>query len=916
MGLFTYNPQRWLEISKYIWWDAASPGQLIPHFITGVPIYFIFLCLNLIGLSSHNIQLVFFFLLLFLMGFGMFLLTSNIFGESIKKYSLAAGLFYMFNAYTLIQVWHRFLYTTIVLAAVLPLLILSWRKWIKEDKTLYLTIFLLINFLSVYMYGNLAAIATVWFALSLISLAEVIFPWQGRSSFRKIGFRFLAGFLFWFLTNIWWIVPTFSIGPSLLSAQHSSEDNLGTLVVISRQTIMPYLLQFINPYYLFYQSELGSVYSNIAFKIIPWTLSGVVFAGLIFGLRSKNYAKYGVIFLIAVIFAKGAAAPFGYPYIFGFEHSYFLGVLRNPFEKLGIVLVIFAAILFALGLQKLFKPVAILVLAALIGFAWPMFGGGIFGTNKLPVKVSIPQSYKQADEWFKKQQENQGVILHLPFSGRDVFTYDWDKGYHGVDQNEILFSSLPSLSRSMGVNRVDDTLSSLTYIFTPPFSQDKKQIQRVLQNFNIKYIVLHKDIKWQDKDTYGDTGELLKPEIIESVLDNLNFLKKDGQFGQLTIYKLTDESYRPILTLASNIQLVYPGSTNMMRILSLTEDKGDMITPVSGTVPEEVYQNSRQMLIFPDKKIDYLESSPSAMVAKTNEIFNQLLQIREYFYSLGDLQSEQITKDLILSMEEVSKLSSSEQLLEYEALMEKIFKEYSPDLNIHRLFSSQIAYVLRWQLFMLNQKGVKAEAIRLIEDNAVKLELLPQYKNYGQVFKFTVSLPGDYDLIIPDPTSGAEIRINGEVKSSNSHVLASKGNYEISYKAVSNFLTNDIALRSKGKDTVLPQSGMMNFQKISPVRYSGTVVLGQPAFLLFAQTYNPDWILTLQKGGKTYRVDDHLMSNLYGNAWWISGRGQYNFLIEFAPQRKVEKSAVLAAAAGSFLIFIQLYSKWKGVVKK
>ena len=98
VGLFGYNPQRWLEISKYVWWEAVSPGQLIPHFITAVPLYFFFTILNLIGLSAQNIQQLFFFLILFLMGFGMYLLSLNILAEDQKKYSLFAGLFYMFNA--------------------------------------------------------------------------------------------------------------------------------------------------------------------------------------------------------------------------------------------------------------------------------------------------------------------------------------------------------------------------------------------------------------------------------------------------------------------------------------------------------------------------------------------------------------------------------------------------------------------------------------------------------------------------------------------------------------------------------------------------------------------------------------------------------------------------------------------------
>ena len=102
VGLFGYNLERRLEISKYVWWGAAAPGQLIPQFITGVPIYFCFYIFKLIGLSSQNIQQLFFFSTIFLMGYGVYLLASSIFDDSSKKYSVISGFFYMFNVYTLV----------------------------------------------------------------------------------------------------------------------------------------------------------------------------------------------------------------------------------------------------------------------------------------------------------------------------------------------------------------------------------------------------------------------------------------------------------------------------------------------------------------------------------------------------------------------------------------------------------------------------------------------------------------------------------------------------------------------------------------------------------------------------------------------------------------------------------------------
>ncbi len=925
VGLFTHNPQRWLEISKYIWWGAAFPGQLIPQFIVGVPVYFSFYVLNLIGLSSQNIQALFFFLMLFLMGFGAFLLSFEIFDETKKKYSIFAGLFYMFNAYTLVQVWHRFLYSTLLLAAVLPFLILFWKKWVREGGITNLSIFLLINFLSVYMYGSLASVVTVWVALTLVTLGETLFPWQGKFYTRKVSARFLGGFVFWVLINIWWIAPTFSIAPGLLPQQHSGEDNLGTLVMLGRQTIMPYLLQLANPFYLFYKQELGTVYSNTLFKVVPWIMSSLILFGLFVSLKLKDYAKFGLIFMIALLLSKGASSPFPYPYIFGFEHSYFLGVIRNPFEKLGIMLPLFGAILFALGFwaflnwgrkrlgAKGTRFTAFLIVFALIGYAWPMFEGSVFGTRELSVKVRVPDSYLQADKWLTQQKESEGVILHLPFAGKDVVTYDWGEGYHGVDQNSILFTSLPSLSRVVGIKRVDDTLNSLTSVFSS--LSDKKQILSILQTFNVKFIVLHKDIRWNDKDTYGEKGTLLEPNAMEKILDNLDYLKKQQQFGQLVIYKLTDENYKPILTLTNNFQIVYPGNTDIMQILSQTKEGGDIVTPISegnsllisGKIDDQIFKSGRQVLIFPDKRIDYHESSPSAMISGANSLFTKLLQTRDYFSSLGDLQSEKIATDLISQTEKVFKISSAGDLAEYEESMRQLFEGYSPDLNIHRLFGNLVANTLRLHLAVLDKIGGKTDVAKIIEDNMVKLELIPRYKTYGQVFKFAVPEAGSYELLF-EAGQRADIKIDGVATASNSAVVRGEGDHEISYNSETQVPKQDLALRLNGIGKLPVAGRILSFKKESPVSYTGKVSLEKPTLMNFAQAYHPGWSLTLTKGAEKYEVREHFLGNLYGNIWLIDKAGDYNFRIQFTPQEYVEKGIIISVGAAFVIIVLNLFS--------
>ncbi|OGE29017.1 hypothetical protein A2867_03585 [Candidatus Daviesbacteria bacterium RIFCSPHIGHO2_01_FULL_40_11] len=922
VGLFGYNPQRWLEISKYVWWEAVSPGQLIPHFITAVPLYFFFTILNLIGLSAQNIQQLFFFLILFLMGFGMYLLSLNILAEDQKKYSLFAGLFYMFNAYTLVSVWHRFLYPTLILAAVLPFLILWWRKWTNEGKIFYLNLFLLVNFLSVYMYGNLASLVTVWIALSLVSIAEVFFPWQGRAFVGKLAVRFLAGFIFFVLTNIWWIAPTFSIAPGLLPEQHSSEDNLGTLIVLGRQTIMPYLLQLANPFYLFYRQELGAVYTSFIFKLIPWMISGVLLVGLIASLKLKDYAKYALIFIAALLLSKGASSPFSYPPIFAFEQFYFLGVLRNPFEKLGIILPIFGAILFAIGLQALLKwgssrfgsgvsrLVSIMVLFALLGYAWPMLGGNIFGTKQYPAKATVPESYQEANRWLTQQKDDQGVILHLPFSGKDVVTYDWNEGYHGVDQNEILFTSMPSLSRVVGIKRIDDTLNSLTYIFTPPFSEDDKQILRVLQFFNIKFIVLHKDTAWDDKDTYGEKGSLLEPNSLEKVLDGLNFLKKEEQFGQLIIYKLTDENFKAVLRFSRNAQIVYPGESNIIQVLSKTKEEGDIISSTDDKIADEVTKISRQTLIFPDKKFQYFDSSPSAVIAKASDSFKKLLQLRAYFESIGYSQSERLTDELIEATKKVTLLNEDfSQSADYKQLIKRILDKYSKNSGMRLIFDADFSSLMSLHILILRQLGAESIA-DWIDGEMVKMEVSPKVRNSTQVFKFTIPAKGSYEILTDSQQK--DIFINGKSLPSQKEGIFDEADYEIGFKDN----IDDVVLRQQSLKEVVSTNRLLGFKQESPVSYSGKVNFASPGFIIFAQGFHPGWQLTLSRSGQQEKIKEHFLSNLYGNAWWVDKTGEYDFKIEFTPQKIADMGVTLALATTILLIIVNLYIFLRRIVRR
>ncbi|MDP3733275.1 MAG: hypothetical protein Q8Q91_01920, partial [Candidatus Daviesbacteria bacterium] len=253
VGLQTYNPKRILENARFVWWDSAGPGAPIPQGLSAVPFQFTLFLFQSLGFSPLALQATLFFTLLFLMGYGMYLFLERKLENKNRIYPIIGGLFYMLNPYMMIQVWHRFIHTTIILAGALPFLALFWDKWIKQGRLKYLLFFLFVSFLSVYAFGTYAFILAVWIFLSFLTIGQLV-PWQGRKQAYAVGLRFVFGFIVWILVNAWWMVPVSQISPAVLSGQHKTEESLMTLVTISSQEILPYSLQLINPFYLVYQA--------------------------------------------------------------------------------------------------------------------------------------------------------------------------------------------------------------------------------------------------------------------------------------------------------------------------------------------------------------------------------------------------------------------------------------------------------------------------------------------------------------------------------------------------------------------------------------------------------------------------------------------------------------------------------------
>lgn len=1043
VGIPSYDPSRIVEIAKYVWWDSAAPGALVPHGVTSLPVQFFQSALAGFGLPYFAVQATVFWIMLFLMGYGMFWVGLLVFGRDKFFLSILCGLFYLLNPYMMIQIWHRFIHNGFFLAAFLPWFYIFWDCWIKSGKFPSIFYFLIFNFLGVYLYGTIAYIVTVLLVLFFIFFKTAFIPWHSFNMFKTLSSRFVVGIILWVLIHVWWMLPTFSISPALFSSQHRTFDNVATLVTLSRQTAVPYMLPGVNPFYLFEQADFGDVYKHPVFLVIMWVPLIFLIPGLIISIRSKILASWGLLFIVAGFLAKGAASPFGFLFLFGFSQIFVLGVLRNPYEKLGILLPFSLAIIYTVGFRwywEKFKgrgSIAKISLAALLFlqlgvYLWPMWSGRLIGKFDKLAHVEVPNYYQQTDD-FLKLKKKDGKILHLPLPLGESIAYNWPFPLDGIESSQLLFSALPSISRGLNIKHIDDSISAASGIFRQNVEDEK--IISILKHLNIRFIVLHKDVVWQG-------GFLDEPAKLETILDKKGFLKKIGTFGDLVVYEIAEEYFKPRIYATSKVNLLSRGEKNSFWPYLLSQNQADFIdqavNPLQTIIvsakawtfhPEElllekaIVELPAASKILPGDQLYFLirlkenfkrgtSLGPDKLKVKLSFLGKRLVEavrlkekgktpvmaidsyrklLSEVFYRdnlkdqvdfvggrgfLADLFAKHLT---ILDTLEDSKEAKDEMLmaLRQSEIIPMYDVKSGTDLE-YTTYHFEVPREGEYELLMADARvrNVYPEKLEKLdfqingEQKELEGQVVDNFLSFGRI-----KLDGGKQEFILAATPSANLNpIDGEIKVSSvfeTEIIPLTGDtwytikFEASFKSGEQFrlqliydgenidfdkvygkddsakdwnkyrvgiffnkpaakvallrfsvedntevilrnfsierlLNNPIFLRSSSASPKASTS-IVEFTQHSPVYYSGKIKLERDSFVIFSEAFHKDWQLKLQSGEKTLIPKERFLANMYANAWFVPEGGEYDFELEFTPQRTLYLGLII-----SVLTFLSL----------
>lgn len=692
VGLPTYNPQRILQFISHIWWEASAPGFPRPQGITSTPFYFLLSLLQKMIPSYVIIQALIFWLVLFLMGLGMYLVSKTVFGKEKVLISLLSSILYLVNPYMQVSVWHRFVHTTFFLAAALPFLFIFWRRWITIGKRLDLLIFSLINVLGAIIFSTLGFVISLWSFLFFTSFFTIFIPRKSLTEAKTIIIRSTAGFIVWVFISLWWILPLFATSQAIFSKQHSSAESVTNLIALSSQTAIPFTLTGINPFYLFEEKEWGEIYNQWYFLLMPFFLVVLAVLGFVKGLGERKFIFWSLLFLVSIAFAKGAAAPFGGGFVYFFSKFFVLGVLRNPFEKMGIFIPFSYAILIPIGLITIFKiaksvklqyiimpAVSILLILVLAIWHWPFWQGKLFGSQYSPPEVRVPDYYNDADNWIK-EQGREGRILHLPLVVGEATAYKWEYGYRGVEPSQVFFTSNPSLAQGFNLSFLDDAIATLQMFLNRSEFVDEGQIRQLLKIFGIRYIVLHQDMDPTYMDVYN-------PIRLKKQLDQFNFLKKQNEFGKLIIYEDIDEN--PIIFTTSSFDHLLMGEKNQFWPW-LIKNKNNQL--ISGIGLNENLINADSLIIVASSSFDTppsnpvgekieLDNLPSVRVLPGFPLY-YLIRLKEHFETYSVFGKERVSRQILFSskrlveavkIKELDKNHSISAILtDYSELLDKL----------------------------------------------------------------------------------------------------------------------------------------------------------------------------------------------------------------------------------------------------
>ncbi|OGM25382.1 hypothetical protein A2715_05030 [Candidatus Woesebacteria bacterium RIFCSPHIGHO2_01_FULL_39_32] len=805
-GVPFYNITRMFKDSSSSWLDGLL-GSYIPQSVANYPYLKIFSFLEVQGINGYVLQALFTFIALLISLVFFFLLTKEVFSNYPNSAYLFSSFFYLFNFYSAMNIWNRFLLNFLLFYSVLPMFLWLYMRFLRSRNFVYLGLFLMLSFIFSYAFSSPGHIMIFWFLLLFISLFELM---KDKKKVAQVK-NFVITLMLWLLVNFWWILQqaAYAISESFKSISTEYFSDVGNTIGFS--FLSNVLGKFENLYLLkhglFYNQEYDFIlkwpliYKKPLLLIVEWMASLYILYWAI-----NNRKRLSVVFslgllLIGFILAKGNSPPLGEVFDFFFQRFSFVQFFRNPFEKLGIIPTMGFSLMIGPSLSDLAKKLSrqkpfLRVFIPLVSFTYivvilgfPFWSGLVFTGSQAPLndpevglRVEVPSYYKDADNWLSLEDKDTRFMT-FPLGGEGI-QYLWPKGYLGVEESAILFENA-NISSVLAFPYYDKIASNLQKLFTKNID-----FYKIASLLNARYLLFRPDIEFKNsgmKDpAYIDN---LFEERVSNEKANISFA---SQFGPLKFYKLDNKVTLPKIYAANNYVNGGSGADIEQFLLSGAE-VGDVMYNSGWPVRNKLDANTSfyvsknkaifylpgpQYPLFVDAPyifpyVSHLPSSPiySLLIIKENlqrnlysdkesklrwdllTLGKRLIEVRNAL-SAGDekgaIKSLQIyRKNLASVVSDIDLVSKSLKKPGEQVWNEKMLTE---------IFSSHLFLFNDFEKSTLNSDGSITDLKKQLLLSVSKLKILPYYYPIVSedfplesrvVYGVEIDSSGEYDVIFP-----------------------------------------------------------------------------------------------------------------------------------------------------------------------
>jgi len=346
----------WLTFERaiYTWWSHGLGG--LPKASPSTVYAILVVLLEKIGVSFSVIQKIFFYLLFVGSGTSVFLLAYTI-NKKDRFTPLLAGLFYITNFWSLVSVWtipYTFNFYVAFAYSFFPLMLAFFIKGLKE-----------VNGYRCMVYSSLICLlmapAYLNFVIPFLQLAFlfVVLIYHillNKSATLTLSKRFLVFVTCWFLINAFWLLPLLPQINDFIRSPYSYASYIDAFRSHSISLLDALRISGTGPngYWTLHTKVFddpiipwSELYSSALYVFFSFLLPAIAFAPLILRPKDEYVLLFSLTAIISIVMIAGSNPPFGAFLEEILIQTQLIGVLRDPFYKVGYFLALSYSFLWA-----------------------------------------------------------------------------------------------------------------------------------------------------------------------------------------------------------------------------------------------------------------------------------------------------------------------------------------------------------------------------------------------------------------------------------------------------------------------------------------------------------------------------------------------------------------------------------------